>query len=79
MVAETVDAGLLRTAAERKNDERILVQIQEKDCVVDKKSTITKFATAIIQNFSRETQRSNWSLKDQLLCMESPMMFSVRK
>ena len=33
MLAETVDAGLLRTAAERKNDERILVQIRGKDCV----------------------------------------------
>ena len=33
MLAETIDAGLLRTAAERKNDERILVQIQGKDCV----------------------------------------------
>ena len=33
MLAETIDAGLLRTAAERKNDERILVQIQAKDCV----------------------------------------------
>ena len=33
MLAETIDAGLLRTAAERKNDEQILVQIQGKDCV----------------------------------------------
>ena len=33
MLAETIDAGLLRTAAERKNDERILVQIRGKDCV----------------------------------------------
>ena len=33
MLASTVDAGLLRTAAERKNDERILVQIRDKDCV----------------------------------------------
>ena len=33
MLAETVDAGLLRTAAEGKNDERILVQIRGKDCV----------------------------------------------
>jgi hypothetical protein len=33
MLAETIDAGLLRTAAERRNDERILVQIREKDCV----------------------------------------------
>ena len=28
MLAETIDAGFLRTAAERKNDERILVQIR---------------------------------------------------
>ena len=33
MLAETIDAGLLRTAAERKNDDQILVQIQAKDCV----------------------------------------------
>ena len=33
MLAETIDAGLLRTAAERKNDEQILVQIKGKDCV----------------------------------------------
>jgi predicted secreted Zn-dependent protease len=33
VLASTVDAGLLRTAAERKNDERILVQIRDKDCV----------------------------------------------
>ena len=33
MLAETIDAGLLRRAAERKNDERILVQIRGKDCV----------------------------------------------
>ena len=33
MLAETIDAGLLCTAAERKNDERILVQVQGKDCV----------------------------------------------
>ena len=33
MLAETTDAGLLRRAAERKNDERILVQIRGKDCV----------------------------------------------
>ena len=33
MLAETIDAGLLRRAAERKNDEHILVQIRRKDCV----------------------------------------------
>ena len=33
MLAETIDAGPLRTAAERKNDEWILVQIWGKDCV----------------------------------------------
>ena len=33
MLAETIDAGLLCTAAERKNDEWILVQIRGKDCV----------------------------------------------
>ena len=33
MLAETIDAGLLRTAAERKNDEWMLVQICGKDCV----------------------------------------------
>ena len=33
MVAETIDASLLRTAAEKKNDERILVRILGKDCV----------------------------------------------
>ena len=32
MLAETIDAGLLCTAAERKNDEWILVQIRGKDC-----------------------------------------------
>ena len=53
MLAETIDAGLLRTAAERKNDQLILVQIQGKDCVA-LESAITKFATAIIQYFSPE-------------------------
>ena len=33
MLAETIDAGLLRIAAERKNDEQILVQIRGKDRV----------------------------------------------
>ena len=33
MLEETTDAGLLRRAAERKNDEWILVQIRGKDCV----------------------------------------------
>ena len=33
MLAETIDAYLLRTAAKRKNDEWILVQIWGKDCV----------------------------------------------
>ena len=33
MLAETIDAGLLRTAAEIKNDERLLVKIRGKDCV----------------------------------------------
>ena len=33
MLAETIDAGLLHTAAERKNDQQILMQIQGKDCV----------------------------------------------
>ena len=32
-MAETIDAGLLRTAAEKKNGERILVQIRGKDYV----------------------------------------------
>ena len=31
MLAETVDAGLLRAAAEQINDERILMQIRGKD------------------------------------------------
>ena len=33
MLEETTDAGLLRRAPERKNDEWILVQIRGKDCV----------------------------------------------
>ena len=33
MLAETFNAGLLRQAAEKKNDERILMQIRGKDCV----------------------------------------------
>ena len=35
MLAETIDAGLLRTAAERKKDDHewILLQIRGKDCV----------------------------------------------
>ena len=61
MLAETIDAGLLRTAAERKNDQLILVQIQGKDCVA-LESAITKFATAIIQYFSPERRRSNKSI-----------------
>ena len=31
--AETVDGGLLREAAQRKNDERILLKIRDQDCV----------------------------------------------
>ena len=33
MLAETIDGSLLRTASKRKNDERILVQMQGKDFV----------------------------------------------
>ena len=33
MLAETFDADLLRQAAEKKKDERILIQIRGKDCV----------------------------------------------
>lgn len=33
VTAETVDGGKLREAAQRKDDKRILIQIQEKDCV----------------------------------------------
>ena len=33
MLAETFDAGPLRQAAEKKNDERMLMQIRGKDCV----------------------------------------------
>ena len=65
------------TAAERKNDEGILVEIRGKTVAVEVR--YHKFATAIIQNFSQETRRSNWSLKDQLQCMQSLMMFSARK
>ena len=32
-MAATIDAGLLRTAAEKKNDEEILMHIRDKDCV----------------------------------------------
>ena len=46
MLAETIDAGLLLAAVERKNDER---------------SIITKFSTAIMQNISPERQRINQS------------------
>lgn len=31
--AETIDCGRLREAAERKNDEAILIHIRGKDCV----------------------------------------------
>ena len=33
VLAATIDAGLLRTAAEKKNDEEILMHIRDKDCV----------------------------------------------
>jgi hypothetical protein len=33
VVCETVDAGLLREAATKKKDDRILLQIMDKDCV----------------------------------------------
>ena len=32
MLAKIVDAGLMRAAAEKMNDERILMQIRGKDC-----------------------------------------------
>ena len=64
MLTETTDAGFLRVAVERKNDER---------------SAIAKFATAIMQNMSPERQRINQSLKDQFQCTRSPMTLSVRK
>ena len=59
-----------RTAAERKNDQRILVQIQGKDCValeicyhIKLVYYCNKFATAIIiQYFSPEKRRSNKSI-----------------
>ena len=33
MLCETLDAGVLREAAERKQDEKILVHIRGRDCV----------------------------------------------
>jgi hypothetical protein len=64
MLAETVDAGLLRTAAEIKNDEKILVQIRGKDCVALEVcyhkvcySNYTKFLTREVKKQS-ETERS---------------------
>ncbi len=64
MLAETIDAGLLRTAAEKKNDERILVQIRGKDCVALEVryhkvcySNYTKFLTRETKERS-ETEKS---------------------
>ena len=80
MLAETIDAGLLRTAAERKNDERLLVQVRGQDCV----ALLVCYHKVCYCNYTkyvtRETKvRINQSLKDQFQCTRSPMMFSVRK
>ena len=64
MLAETIDAGLLRTAAERKIDEWILLQIRGKDCVALEVRyhkvcycNYTKYVTSETKNQS-ESERS---------------------
>ena len=73
MLAETIDAGLLRTLAERKNGERILVQMRGKDCV----ALEVRYHKVGYSNYTKYTTREtkDQSLKDQFQCP----MFSVRK
>ena len=54
-VGKTIDGGLLRTAAERKNDERILVQIRGKDCVALEVHYHKVFYCNYTKYFTRET------------------------
>ena len=60
MIAETIDGGLLRKAAEIKKDEKILVQIRGKDCVAVEVryhkvcySNYTRFLTRKVQETER--------------------------
>ena len=74
MLAETIDAGLLRTAAERKNDQQILVQIPGKDCV----ALEIRYHKVCYCNYTifltRETKK-----QQEHQCTRSLMMYSVRK
>ena len=75
MLAETIDAGLLHTAAERKNDQQILMQIQGKDCVA---LEIRYHKVCYCNNYTifltRETKKQG-----EHQCTRSLMMYSVRK
>jgi hypothetical protein len=76
MLAETIDAGLLRTAAERKNDERILVQIRGKDCV----ALEVRYHKVCYCNYTKFLTRERKKRpKDLHQCTRSLIMYSVRK
>ena len=71
MMAETIDAGLLRTATERKNDEWILVQIRGKDCV----ALEVRYHKVCCCNYTKYVTRETKGLKDQFQCTRSAMIF----
>lgn len=61
MIAETMDGGLLRKAAEIKNDEKILVQIRGKDCVAVEvryhKVCYSNYTRFLTKRLVQETER----------------------
>ena len=76
MLAEIIDAGLLRAAADRRNDEWILVQIRRKDCVELEVRyhkvcycNYTKYVTRETQDQS-ESERSVYEKSYDVFCKE---------
>ena len=75
MLAETVDAGLLRATAEQMNDERILMQIRGKDYVALEVryhkvcySNYTKFLARATRQRTRNPRHHHKCIQDLTRC-----------
>ena len=71
--AETIDAGLLREAAKRKNDERILLKIRDKDCVaieVKYHRQCYNSYVRFLHKREREQATQIYTVSFQMLCTE---------
>ena len=70
MLAETVDAGLLRAAAEQMSDERILMQIRDKDYA----ALEVRYHKVCYSNYTKFLARGNETKKEKPT--SSPPMYS---